>query len=152
MKSKIILISSVLAGAALVGCANPRLNPLQQDCLTRSSYDEFGRCMKSAVLMVAPFTNQNNLDLYKLYAEQIDKYGRDVADGIVDDQAARNYLATFYLDVVHYANTRALKGDMVQGAIHLNDATTEIMRVQNNDYQNRLIVPPPVTTPKASTP
>lgn len=146
MKSKVILTGSILATMALVGCTGPRLNPLQQDCLTRASYDEFGRCMKSATLMVAPFTNQNNLDLYKLYSEQIDKYGRDVADGIVEDQAARNYLGTFYLDLVHYANTRALKGDMVQGAIHLNDNTTEIMRVQNNDYQNRLIVPPPVPT------
>ena len=116
--------------------------------MTRANYDEFGRCMKSATLMVAPFTNQNNLDLYKLYSEQIDKYGRDIADGIVEDQAARNYLGTFYLDLVHYANTRALKGDMVQGAMHLNDATTEIMRVQNNDYQNSLIIPPRVPTTK----
>ncbi len=148
MKSKVILTGSILATAALIGCTGPRLNPLQQDCMTRANYDEFGRCMKSATLMVAPFTNQNNLDLYKLYSEQIDKYGRDVADGIVEDQAARNYLGTFYLDLVHYANTRALKGDMVQGAMHLNDATTEIMRVQNNDYQNSLIIPPRVPTTK----
>ena len=73
MKSKVILTGSILATLALVGCTGPRLNPLQQDCLTRANYDEFGRCMKSATLMVAPFTNQNNLDLYKLYSEQIDK-------------------------------------------------------------------------------
>lgn len=138
--SKAALSVTLLATALLAGCGAPRLNPLQQDCLTRASYEQFSNCMKSATLMVPPFTNQNNLDLYKLYSEQIDKYGRDVADGIVEDQAARNYLGTFYLDLVHYANTRTLKSDMVQGAIRLNENDTEIIRL-NNGNRNAFQVP-----------
>lgn len=148
MTSKTILAGGILAGAFLAGCSAPRLNPLQQDCYTRATFDQFGACMKSATGMVAPFTNQNNLDLFKLYSEQIDKYGRDVADGVVEDQAARNYLGTFYLDLVHYANTRALKGDMVQGAIRLNETSTDVLRSENQQNQSyQIIVPPMPKTP-----
>lgn len=142
--SKTLLSALLLTCGITAGCMAPRLNPLQQDCYTRAGWDEFGKCMKDAANSVAPFTNMNNLDLSKLYAEQIDKFGREVADGIIEEPAARRQIGVFYLDLVHFANTRALKSDAVQGSIRQNEGKIEVLRSENVQNQSARIVPPPM--------
>ncbi len=138
-------LPTLLAAAILIsGCMGPRLNPLQQDCQTRAGWEAFGNCMKDAANSVAPFNNMNNLDLSRLYAQQIDKFGREVMDGIIEEKAAREQVAVFYLDLVHYANVRALKSDVVQGPIRQNEAKIEVMRSENVQNQSARIVAPPV--------
>lgn len=148
--SKLILPTLLLSCSLLAGCMAPRLNPMQQDCYTRANWQQFGECMKSSANAVSPFSNMNNLDLSKLYAEQIDKFGREVADGIIEEQAARRQIGVFYLDLVHYANTRALQSDMVQGAIRQNEGKIDVLRSENIQNQSARIIPPPVIQPPAA--